>query len=252
MWIKIRMLGELQLLTRASYVMLFIVPILASLWPAVRVVMNSYNNTITDSRAALDFASQRLEHAATSFTGKADVSASVNQILSSLNDGLVTIIQNHSLQVIDNVRLPPVWAFAFLAAISVTIGHLLYQAFAPSLVRRSTIREYVNDEVRQFVESPSSGKLMRAKHFAGKEEHPKKPIPGIRIPPMPSMGKQTEQERREEITHIENGAIGEYCKYANQAQSAAIISAAFYLIGLILIAWITLTQTLNVIYATWG
>ncbi len=62
MWIKIRTFGELQILTRASYFMMLLVPILAGIWPAVRVGINKYNAAITDSKAALDSASERIEY----------------------------------------------------------------------------------------------------------------------------------------------------------------------------------------------
>ena len=49
-WRNVRGLGELQVLTRASYVMLILVPLLAGLWPGVRLVINRYNQAVTDAR----------------------------------------------------------------------------------------------------------------------------------------------------------------------------------------------------------
>ena len=40
-WRLIRGLGELQVLTRASYLMLIVVPLLAGLWPGIRLVIFS-------------------------------------------------------------------------------------------------------------------------------------------------------------------------------------------------------------------
>jgi hypothetical protein len=40
-WGLVRSFGELQILTRASYVMLIVVPMLAGTWPAVRIVITA-------------------------------------------------------------------------------------------------------------------------------------------------------------------------------------------------------------------
>src|SRR5687767_3793444 len=60
-WRRIRALGELQVLTRASYFMLVFVPLLAGLWPGVRLLINRYNQVASDTESALGAASLRLE-----------------------------------------------------------------------------------------------------------------------------------------------------------------------------------------------
>ncbi len=37
MWVKARALGELHILTRASYIALIVVPIIAGIWPALHL-----------------------------------------------------------------------------------------------------------------------------------------------------------------------------------------------------------------------
>src|SRR5262249_45317998 len=58
-WRLVRSLGELQILTRASYVMLIVVPLLAGMWPAVRLVVNQHNKALTDAAALFDRAATR-------------------------------------------------------------------------------------------------------------------------------------------------------------------------------------------------
>ena len=56
-WALIRNVGNLQVLTRASYLMLIVVPILAALWPGVRLVINQYNQTLISVSSHLESAS---------------------------------------------------------------------------------------------------------------------------------------------------------------------------------------------------
>jgi len=84
-WQFVRSLGELQILTRASYAMLVVVPILAGIWTALPPEVSSSH------------------------------------------------------------FLPHSWVFAFLAALAVTVGQVLYQLQGPQIVRRSTLEDYVRD-----------------------------------------------------------------------------------------------------------
>ena len=45
-WRLVRNLGELQILTKISYVTLAVVPVLATLWPGVRYLVNYANNYV--------------------------------------------------------------------------------------------------------------------------------------------------------------------------------------------------------------
>lgn len=138
-----------------------------------------------------------------------------------------SIIQDYSLQTIENLNLPSVWAYAFLASLAVTIGHLSYQAFAPSLIRRMTMREYVQDELRQFVESPSDGRLESARYYVQQTSFPEDDSQSLDF-----IG--TSQDiKRKELTLIENGSRNEYLQAAEVNVPAALASAIFYSAGLI-------------------
>src|SRR2546429_152324 len=62
-WRLVRGLGELQILTRASYFVLILVPILAAIWPAVQSTVNQYNKTVTEVAAIFDRAAVRISEA---------------------------------------------------------------------------------------------------------------------------------------------------------------------------------------------
>lgn len=197
MWNRIRTLGELQILTRASYVMLIFVPLLAGVWPAVGEGINRYNTSVIESKAALDSASQRLEFVASTLTNESDVSLPVGEIFDGLNKRLDNIDEEYSLKTIDNTRLPYVWALSFLASLAVAIGHLIYQAFAPALVKRTTVREYMNDEVRRFSDAPSAGSLERARHFLSSAEHKSVTRQGVHSEADSLRDKRTQREKLE-------------------------------------------------------
>src|ERR1700730_652602 len=58
-WRLVRTLGELQVLTKASYAMLIIVPLLAGLWPAVRLIVNQYDKSATEAAEIFERATTR-------------------------------------------------------------------------------------------------------------------------------------------------------------------------------------------------
>src|SRR5262249_19956250 len=53
-WRIVRSIAQLQILTRASYVMLLLVPILAGLWPTVRLIVNQHNKHIAEASSTFD------------------------------------------------------------------------------------------------------------------------------------------------------------------------------------------------------
>ena len=65
MWLKVRALAESKILTRASYSMLVLVPILAALWPSVRAGVNEYGRSAVLSSEKLAVAASALRVEAT-------------------------------------------------------------------------------------------------------------------------------------------------------------------------------------------
>lgn len=137
-------------------------PVLAGVWPAVRIGINNYNKAVTDSKDALMAASERLEFVSLSVKGEADISNQVNQILVALNKSIDSILADYSLQTITDTGLPEVWALAFFASLTATIGHLIYQVQAPSLIRRITAREFVAEQRERYTNTPTTIQLLVA------------------------------------------------------------------------------------------
>jgi hypothetical protein len=58
--------------------------------------------------------------------------------------------------------LPTSLAVAFFAALSVVVAHMLYQWFAPTIIRLYTLSEYESKRVRNFIEARSDNALYDA------------------------------------------------------------------------------------------
>jgi len=158
-WRIVRSLGELQILTRISYVMLVAVPLMAATWPAIRSVVNDYNRLYDNYAEKLNTAAQSYRKAEESFrellaptkSYTIDVSGEGHSVsLSGLMKATSAQIE-HDLSLLKTeevqknsptVSLPWSWAAAFFAALFIVVGHTLYQMSAPEDVRRYTLIQF--------------------------------------------------------------------------------------------------------------
>lgn len=250
MWIKVRAFGELQILTKASYFILILVPILASIWPGVQYGLSNYNLSISNATTEMNNAADRIEFAVLSNSKSGLNTKIADEIMSSVQKQLSTATRLGEENYINSTKMPIVWAIAFFASLAVLIAHLVYQSQAPELIRRVTIREHMRNEVREFSDSPSEGHLNRARknlRYAGAFIDSE--IEGAINDNLPE--SNSDKEKRQELTVIEQGAYGEYLRAAYQNRLGAATSGIFYIIGIVLIIWIIIQQSLKVIAATW-
>ena len=170
-WKFVRTLGELQILTRASYVSLIVIPLVAGIWPAVRVAVNRYNDVVTDSIEAFDNAATKLENAAAELD-ESQPTRPVGTIISDLAQRISAVKQQYAPKTLKEPHLPKVWGCAFCAAVLVIAGNLLYQAVAPSAIKQNSIREYAEGIADRYAASPTHLAFSRAKG-ALRESNPK-------------------------------------------------------------------------------
>ena len=251
-WRKVRALGELQVLTRASYLMLIFVPLLAGLWPGVRLVVNRYNQAVTDATAALEYASNRLESQTQRLErilvdeGEklqwVELSEKLTEIVRSTDARIKDLLSDYSMKTIERMALPAVWACAFLASLMVFLAHMLYQMWVPDLVRQSGARQYALDQRNLHAENPSDGSLRRAERYL--EQY------GFsRIGPPPPEDALPDVRRRWELDVVEEGAFAEYLFVAKRNIAGALTVAFLYAIGLLIVLYIASNQTLSVLRA---
>jgi len=177
----VRGVGELQILTRASYVMLALVPLLAGAWPSVRVIINRHNEmlvaTTNDFAAAAKKLNDRVNAMAATaerptapladVTGEAvravngavaSLASEVSSLSAKVTEALATLRRQATL----SPWLPSSWALAFFAALAVVFGHALYQSQAPDVVKRNTLIGYRRERRDAYKEQPDQYELEKA------------------------------------------------------------------------------------------
>ena len=179
-WVFVRGLGELQVLTKVSYTLLVVVPLLAGTWPAVRLLVNQHNRVASDVATQLEQArvelNQSINDAQALVSTNASPSAAVARAVQPAIDrirvateAIATSAEDSAAQfaqrILTTVRLPWTWAAAFFAALFVSAGHFVYQLAAPIQTRSFTRDEFVHRAVDDYSSRPTESALMRAEKF---------------------------------------------------------------------------------------
>jgi hypothetical protein len=163
--------GELQILTRASYVTLAVVPLLVGAWPSVRLVINNHNRVLERSTWELSEAGDKLSERVSVLARElerataplAEVSGEATRAANNAINGFasgVNSLSNEVKEELGSLRrqatlspwLPPSWALAWFAALAIAVGHLLYQGQAPDIIRQNTRFEFVKRQREAFRE----------------------------------------------------------------------------------------------------
>ena len=171
-WIFVRSIGELHLLTKASYVMLAFVPVLASLWWfVIRDFIDDYNKYLDRSATMFEEKAQNLRRVASDFekmlksVNKDEPPLLVGQLvtrisneieqsnrLSNAAQNLTFDLQRHHM----SSNMPSVWVWAFLAALGAAVGHAVYQTSAPDMIKRYSLSEYQSEKRNECLASKAS------------------------------------------------------------------------------------------------
>lgn len=172
-WQLVRGIGEVQLLTRASYIMLALVPVLAGIWPSVRLVIDKHNETLKKTTSELQEISQRLSSEAEALKNlhlpdnldRNSASHTIDEFVYQVSKLASTV--NTKVSQLERFGtlspwLPVSWTLAFFAALGVTFGHLVYQTQAPEVVRKNSRDEYVSRKRQSFREQPREEDLDEA------------------------------------------------------------------------------------------
>lgn len=120
-WSLVRVVGEMQILTRASYTMVIVVPLLAGLWPLVGAAISRYYDILACGRQT------------------------TLQECAALQQAVVL------------TPLPDVWVLSFIASLCALLAHTAYQTAAPEFVRKASEQEYVSQILEQEMKA-SAGK----------------------------------------------------------------------------------------------
>ena len=124
-WARVRGIGQLQILTRASFWALLVVPLLAGLWP------------MTDVGARLLTLSARLLMA---------------QALHLLPERYARCFEDREVSFV-SLDFPWDWVLAYAAALAVVGGHALFQAFGTPLVKETDREAHAARKRSEFVDA---------------------------------------------------------------------------------------------------
>lgn len=140
-WAIVRNLGELSILSKASFSMLVFVPLLASLWPGVRWTLNRYDDFMGKSIADLRQVSAELEQLNSTTVQDPRINKIIEQMEGYVSNGPTSF---------GSSTMPEVWAVTFLAALAAVVAQLIYQMFAPTEVRNHSLSSFLADKRKQM------------------------------------------------------------------------------------------------------
>ncbi len=255
LWTKIRGLGELQVLTKVSYLLLIMIPLLAALWPGVKIVINQYNNSLHSSISVLENSATRLELESKRIENNLlnknipinKISNNAQDIISQVEVQIEEIKKNIVEASIKRNTLPSTWAFLFFASLFVFIAHLIYQIFVPELIKEKSIDDYISSKKEEYSKNPNQKALDYAKAMVNHT-----PLPWIQeLPAEPDQNTMNstlykEKMKRWELDIIESGSQSRYLIEAKRNPIAIIISGFLYLVGVIIILGVIIQQSLSV------
>jgi uncharacterized protein YjbI with pentapeptide repeats len=260
-WPIARHFGNLTLLTRASYLLLVIVPILAGLWPIIARTVSTYDAAV-DKAAAITVEVEQLNQTITNRLAQRSVVLDSNlfETVNRLDTRVTELREMLHHAKIGPPRFPRTFAALFFAALFAAFGHLLYQLWADSLVKETTERKHVETAVGEFnpADADSRIKLDKALYFImlaalkyPDEVHRNLVEESGRLVWLPNRSEEFEGlPEHVRIVAIERAAILEYENAARKAPVAAVLSLVFYLASAALILWVIYTQSREVLTAT--
>ena len=147
------------MLGRASLSALIVVPILAALWPSIRIVVNQYNEAAGNATAALESAAERvgalLPEDRPSDSNEIDrqrtdptslAAATLQRETERLAATITDLSRDYQPRTIDSPGFPLSWVLLFFAALASLVGHAYFRAFAPDIVREHSLLQFMEHE----------------------------------------------------------------------------------------------------------
>lgn len=184
-WAIVRTVGELELLTRASFVLLIVVPVLANLWPTIRHTIQYYNEAAAAYDAKLEAVVTQIgdaEESLRDFTETAPAfllpaAERMRRATMTLEEEAVTLTEKVALPQVVSPALPTGWFLAFYAAILALLGKACYQVFASEVVKNFTRDAFVAQRLRMYSDSPVLGMVSHADAKITEAKKCKMPVP---------------------------------------------------------------------------
>lgn len=132
-WYLVRSIAELQVLSKATYSILIIVPILAGLWSAITFGVNGYNQVIYESTKKLEHIVEKVDN----YDGR------IKQDIGKIRKEISNIRNKLEKANIQDLYLPSIWVFTFFSALMAILGQLIYSLFSPKRVKDYAEVDYI-------------------------------------------------------------------------------------------------------------
>jgi hypothetical protein len=250
-------LGRLTFLTKASYLSLVIVPILAWLWPAVRAAVNDYNVAIVESARQASQTAEKLAELAQKVETTV-LPDNIKVLILDLHHQVSSVAASLSEEIVRSPNLPISLVAAFLAALAVVAAHLVLESFGPEIVRNFSQENYRQTKEREWSKASANVRnetfkerfqYLRDTADANQDKYHKQLIEHygrlIWLPNKLDSNLLIPEERQESI--IGMAAKREYEIAALSMRFFSFLSGVLYVFGLFMIGLIVVIQTNTVI-----
>jgi len=218
-WRKIRGLGELQILTKASYIMIIVVPVLVAFWPGVQRTVSFYNDTVAGTKVKIE-----------NSVSKTDAGSVTKDTVS------------------ESPKFPCILAWSFFAFLFVIFAHSIYGMCVPSIVRKHSIIDYAALKKEEYSKYPSEGMLRTASFYC--ERASENPNIKLTYGEYTNMENNDEDDFKKNLDFINTGAYAQYLLADYRYLPARIITALLYLFGLTLLLAIIAKQSVDIVSAS--
>jgi hypothetical protein len=149
-WSRTASFGRIQILTRVSYFALLIVPVIAGVWPAVRVAVHSVAFDAEKATGRLRAANQRAQEFIASMDANVPFEGNLTALLEEVETSATQVESELSQFQQSPHHMPTGLVLAFFSALCVALGHLIYQVGADERVRADSETGYRRDRNSEF------------------------------------------------------------------------------------------------------
>jgi|GEM_PF-1842943 len=157
-WRMVRLLGELKVLTRVSYISLILVPILVVAWDGIEITLNEWNGLGNEQIAkVLEFTELELVDSLTKVVQ--DVNAEMDKLKAKSTTNGKT-----------SYPFPLFWIQVFICALLIAIAHLIYQLFCPEEIQEYSLESYINSKKDQYIRFGTNYELELAELDLGSKD----------------------------------------------------------------------------------
>lgn len=184
-WRFVRGIGELQILTRASYLLIVTVPVLAACWPQVarvvgteRAAIEALDTTLRKTGLEVDAVVSDARDLANAPAGPMvdshlkDVREEATREIDGagtaakrLEQAASSKLQEMQAAVAAEPKLPWSLAALFFAALLIVVAHFIYQIAVPDLIKDATWDEFVANRMEEFAKYKHEAAKANARKF---------------------------------------------------------------------------------------